>query len=57
MLADNDVIAVHVTFGDEDDKALMEKWKRHFPDVRLVILHSEYKEHHSSNLKIYRQNS
>ena len=27
MLADNDVIAVHVTFGDEDDKALMEKWK------------------------------
>lgn len=43
MLADNDVIAVHVTFGDEDDKALMEKWKRHFPDVRLVILHSEYR--------------
>lgn len=43
MLANNDVIAVHVSFGDEDEKAFQEKWKRHFPDVRLVILHSEYR--------------
>ncbi|MEQ6085473.1 APC family permease [Staphylococcus saccharolyticus] len=43
MLANNDVIAVHVTFGDEDEKAFMVKWKRHFPEVRLVILHSEYR--------------
>ncbi|MEQ6043084.1 APC family permease [Staphylococcus saccharolyticus] len=43
MLANNDVIAVHVTFGDEDEKAFMAKWKRHFPEVRLVILHSEYR--------------
>ncbi|MBL7564761.1 APC family permease [Staphylococcus saccharolyticus] len=43
MLANNDVIAVHVTFGDEDEKAFLAKWKRHFPEVRLVILHSEYR--------------
>ncbi|PNZ61269.1 APC family permease [Staphylococcus aureus] len=43
MLANNDVIAIHVSFGDEDEKAFQEKWKRHFPDVRLVILHSEYR--------------
>ncbi|RRJ11011.1 APC family permease, partial [Pseudomonas aeruginosa] len=43
MLANNDVIAVHVSFGDEDEKAFQEKWKQHFPDVRLIILHSEYR--------------
>lgn len=42
MIAD-DVIAVHVSFGDEADKCFAEKWERHFPDVRLVILHSEYR--------------
>lgn len=43
MLANNDVIAVHVSFGDEDEKAFQEKWKQHYPDVRLIILHSEYR--------------
>lgn len=43
LLANDDVIAVHVTFGDEDEQAFMTKWKKHFPDVRLVILHSEYR--------------
>ena len=42
MIAD-DVIAVHVSFGDEADKCFAEKWQRHYPDVRLVILHSEYR--------------
>ncbi len=41
MLANNDVIAVHVSFGDEDEKAFQDKLVNHFPDVRLVILHSE----------------
>lgn len=43
MLANNDVLAVHVSFGDEDERRLQEKWKAHFPNVRLVILHSEYR--------------
>lgn len=42
MIAD-DVITVHVSFGDEADKCFAEKWQRHYPDVRLVILHSEYR--------------
>ena len=27
LLANDDVIAVHVTFGDEDEQAFMTKWK------------------------------
>ena len=42
MIAD-DVIAVHVSFGDKDETCLQNKWKAHFPDIRLVILRSEYR--------------
>lgn len=42
MIAD-DVIAVHVSFGDKDERDFQQKWEQHFPDVRLVILHSEYR--------------
>ena len=30
LLANDDVIAVHVTFGDEDEQAFMTKWKNIF---------------------------
>lgn len=36
-------IAVHVSFDAAKDKAMQEKWKVHYPDIRLVILHSEYR--------------
>lgn len=39
MLANNDVIAVHVSFGDEDEKHSKRNGNV-ISDVRLVILHS-----------------
>ncbi len=38
MLANNDVITVHVYHLEMKMKNIPRKWKRHFPDVRLVIL-------------------
>ena len=34
---------LHVSFGDKDETCLQNKWKAHFPDIRLVILRSEYR--------------
>ena len=42
MIAD-DVIAVHVSFGDQTDNLFIEKWNKQYPDIRLVTLHSEYR--------------
>ncbi|GEP84439.1 amino acid permease [Staphylococcus piscifermentans] len=36
-------IAVHVSFDRTKDKAFQEKWKNHYPGIRLVIVHSEYR--------------
>ncbi|MEL0538996.1 APC family permease [Staphylococcus debuckii] len=36
-------IAVHVSFDRTKDKAFQEKWKKHYPGIRLVIVHSEYR--------------
>lgn len=42
MIAD-DVIAIHVSFGDQTDNLFIEKWNKQYPDIRLVTLHSEYR--------------
>lgn len=36
-------IAVHVSFDRTKDKAFQEKWEKHYPGIRLVIVHSEYR--------------
>lgn len=39
----NQIIAVYVAFEREDEKAFLEKWKKWQPDVRLVIVHTQYR--------------
>lgn len=42
-LSHNQVIAVYVSFDNEEEKQFAEKWKQWQPDVRLVTLHSSYR--------------
>lgn len=42
-LTADQIIAVHVSFDKTKDAALKKKWKEHYPDIRLVILYSEYR--------------
>ncbi|MFC0477099.1 APC family permease [Robertmurraya beringensis] len=42
-LSASQVIAVHVAFDREEEKRFEEKWKEWQPDVRLVTLHSHYR--------------
>lgn len=37
------IIAVNVSFGREDQKKFEEKWEQWQPDIRLVTLHSHYR--------------
>lgn len=42
-LTADQIIAVHVSFDKTKDAALKKKWQEHYPDIRLVILYSEYR--------------
>lgn len=42
-LSHNQVIAVYVSFDNEEEKQFAEKWKQWQPDIRLVTLHSSYR--------------
>ncbi len=43
QMTSDHIIAVHVSFNQEQDKAMQAKWEQRYPDIRLVMLHSEYR--------------
>lgn len=43
-LTSDDIIVVHVAVGETNEKKLQAKWKSLYPDIRLVVLHSEYRD-------------
>lgn len=42
-LSPNQIIAVYVAFDKEAEKDFEEKWKKWYPDIRLVTLYSHYR--------------
>lgn len=43
QLTADDIIVVHVSIGETNDQKLQEKWQSLYPNIRLVIIHSEYR--------------
>ncbi|WP_323704877.1 APC family permease [Mammaliicoccus sp. Dog046] len=39
----DDIIVVHVAVGDTNVQQLQKKWKTLYPEIRLVVIHSEYR--------------
>ncbi|MCP6651887.1 hypothetical protein NL518_27725, partial [Klebsiella pneumoniae] len=37
------IIAVHVSFDEHQDQKMLEKWQARYPNIRLVMLHSQYR--------------